>query len=165
MVMEPSLSHQTITLRPGRHRGPEEGACAMELASMLAGERFTDHPRAVCPVIAAFVRPYNDRIGPVRRADLYGVAARVVGTAGDRELRRLRAERCRRRLTELAPGSAGRRIPRSQRGVAAACAAAFARLERHAEALAFVEELVCLGTPADPGLAPNPAPERLAPTV
>jgi len=45
-------NHQTIKLSKGRHRGPEDGACAMELASMLAGEPFSDHPDSVCPVIA-----------------------------------------------------------------------------------------------------------------
>ena len=29
--------------------------CVMELASMLAGERFGDRPVSVCPVIGAFL--------------------------------------------------------------------------------------------------------------
>jgi hypothetical protein len=33
----------------GQHANPERGVCVMELASMLAGEPFTDHPRSVCP--------------------------------------------------------------------------------------------------------------------
>jgi hypothetical protein len=36
------VSHQTIKLSKGKHRAPEDGACVMELASMLAGESFTD---------------------------------------------------------------------------------------------------------------------------
>jgi hypothetical protein len=31
-------NHQTIKLSKGKHTSPEEGACVMELASMLAGE-------------------------------------------------------------------------------------------------------------------------------
>ena len=42
-----SVSYQTIKLGRGKHARPEDGACAMELASMLAGERFTDHPASV----------------------------------------------------------------------------------------------------------------------
>jgi hypothetical protein len=141
----PTTSHQTVVLRPGRHRGPEDGACAIELASMLAGERFSDHPKSVCPVIAAFVRPYNDRVGPLLRNDLYEIAAMVVGTTGERELRRARAERCRERLVELEPASARHHLLRGGRSMAAACASAFVRSGRHADALAFVRELVELG--------------------
>ena len=38
------VSYQTIKFSKGKHAYPEEGACVMELASMLAGEPFTDHP-------------------------------------------------------------------------------------------------------------------------
>jgi hypothetical protein len=60
-------SHQTIRLTAGMHAGPDDGMCVMELASVLAGERFGDRPRAVCPVIAAFLRRYNDSVDDVRR--------------------------------------------------------------------------------------------------
>jgi hypothetical protein len=33
-------------LSPGKHRNPRSGACFMELASLLAGERWSDHPPA-----------------------------------------------------------------------------------------------------------------------
>ena len=67
----PVVSHQTVRLSPGRHGRPEDGVCVMELASMLAGERFSDRPRSVCPVIAAFLRSYNDQVDDRRRQDLY----------------------------------------------------------------------------------------------
>ena len=70
--------HQTTTLSPGRHRSPSLGVCAMELASLLGGERFSDHPTRVCAVLAAFLRGYNDETSARRRQDLYGVAAAVV---------------------------------------------------------------------------------------
>jgi len=73
-------SHQTVRLSPGRHESPADGVCVMELASMLAGERFTDHPRSVDPVLAAFLREYNDRTDDRRRQDLYALASTVVGT-------------------------------------------------------------------------------------
>lgn len=75
------VSHQTIRLSKGRHSSPESGACVMELASMLAGEQFTDHPRSVSRVIGAFLRCYNDMLDDTRRQDLYAYAAKVVGSA------------------------------------------------------------------------------------
>jgi hypothetical protein len=36
-------------------------------ATAPAGEPFTDHPLSVCPVIASFLRTYNDSIDSERR--------------------------------------------------------------------------------------------------
>ena len=83
-------SFQTTRLSAGKHAAPDQGACVMELASMLAGETFTDHPRSTCPVIGTFLRDYNDRIDDRRRQDLYAYAARVVGSRGNRTVRRER---------------------------------------------------------------------------
>ena len=33
----------------GRHRNPRKGACFMEMASFLAGERWSDHPQCTHP--------------------------------------------------------------------------------------------------------------------
>jgi hypothetical protein len=63
----------------------------MELASMLAGERFTDRPKSVCPLIGALLRTYNDSLDDQRRQDLYRFAAQAVGTRGDFALQRVRA--------------------------------------------------------------------------
>src|SRR5713226_9230363 len=87
-------SHQTVRLRAGSHSSPEDGTCAMELASMLAGEQFSDHPASVSPVIASFMRSYNDRGGEERRAGLYAYVARVVGTRDDSLTERRRAQLC-----------------------------------------------------------------------
>ena len=64
----------------------------MELASMLAGERFSDRPLSVCPMIAAILRAYNDLTDDRRRADLYRYAAEVVGTRADPRLECRRAQ-------------------------------------------------------------------------
>jgi hypothetical protein len=64
----------------------------MELASILAGERFSDRPKSVCPLIGAILRIFNDHIGDERRQDLYRFAAQAVGTRGDFALQRERAE-------------------------------------------------------------------------
>src|SRR4051794_35620690 len=87
-------SHQTISLSAGRHRRPDDGACVVELASMLAGEPFSDRPASVCPVIAAFLRSYNDHVDDARRQTLYRFAAMAVGTRAEDSIARLRAERC-----------------------------------------------------------------------
>ncbi len=89
------VSYQTVTLARGKHSSPERGVCVMELASMLAGEQFTDHPEAVCPVIGAFLRTYNDRVHDRWRQDLYPYAARVVGTRSTIAVECARAGCCR----------------------------------------------------------------------
>jgi hypothetical protein len=89
------VSHQTVKLARGKHASPEDGVCVMELASLLAGEPFSDHPRSVCPVIGAFLRAYNDRIDDHWRQDLYGYAAKAVGTRSTLAVERHRARMCR----------------------------------------------------------------------
>ena len=87
------VSYQTVKLSRGKHSSPQDGVCVMELASMLAGEEFTDHPQAVCPVIGAFLRAYNDRVDDRSRQDLYAYAAMVVGTRSTIDVERQRAQR------------------------------------------------------------------------
>jgi hypothetical protein len=88
-----SFSHQTTRLGRGRHDQPGPEVCVMELASMLASERFGDRPSSVCPVIGSLLRTYNDVIGDRWRDDLYRYAAEAVGTRGAGfELQRDRAE-------------------------------------------------------------------------
>ncbi len=84
-------SHQTVRLAPGRHREPGDGVCVMELSSMLSGERFTDHPKSVCPTIGALLRAYNDSLDPEARQDLYRYASAAVGTRDSYELAEYRA--------------------------------------------------------------------------
>ena len=59
---------------------------------MLAGERFSDRPASVCPMVGALLRAYNDSLDDARRQDLYRFAAEAVGTRGDFGLQRARAE-------------------------------------------------------------------------
>jgi hypothetical protein len=87
------VTHQTIKLSRGKHHSPDEGACVMELASMLAGERFSDHPASVCPVIGALLRAHNDSVDDDRRADLYACAAKVVGSRSPGPVQDARAAR------------------------------------------------------------------------
>jgi hypothetical protein len=89
-----SASHQTVRLARGRHPSPALGACVMELASMLAHERFSDRPASASPVIAALLRTYNDGLDDDRRQELYPLASLIVGTAAGRRVERERASRC-----------------------------------------------------------------------
>ncbi len=160
-----AASHQTIKLGAGRHRGPYDGACVMELASMLAHEPFSDHPDSVCPVIAGFLRTYNDHVDAARRQDLYRYAAVVVGTRADAVAERRRAEMCLRWAQGL-----GQPPPRHVRilhrllhgqgpdidGVYAARAAA-ATPGAHAHALGLLDELVAIAQP--PGWQTSSQPE------
>src|SRR4051794_41163630 len=84
-------NHQTTRLGPGRHHGPGPEVCVMELASMLAGERFSDRPTSVCPIVGALLRAHNDALDELQRGDLYRYAAEAVGTRGEFELQLTRA--------------------------------------------------------------------------
>jgi hypothetical protein len=152
------VTHQTVQIKRGAHSSPEEGACVMELASMLAGERFSDRPRAVCPVIAAFLRAYNDAVDDDRRQDLYPVASAVVGTVtSDEDVTAERvhliAEWTRAQLGDRPRGRFpfGRRpvwVDESQgRDIGVRAVRAVGRFDDavHASALALVERLIAAG--------------------
>lgn len=62
--------HQITTLAHGAHQ-PNDGAmCAMEAAAHIAGEPWSDHPQCVSPVIAAFLRSWNDALPDADRTRL-----------------------------------------------------------------------------------------------
>jgi hypothetical protein len=87
----PAVNYKTTRLSQGKHSSPEEGVCVMELASMIAGEPFSDRPASVCPVIGSFLRAYNDSVCRARRQDLYAYASKVVGSR-DAQVEKARAE-------------------------------------------------------------------------
>ncbi len=89
---ERAISHQNVKLGPGRHPRPGQVVCVLELASMLAGERFGDRPVSVCPVIGAILRAYNDNVDDRRRQDLYRFASDAVDTRRDYRVQRRRAD-------------------------------------------------------------------------
>lgn len=66
-------------LTAGRHRGPRQGACFMEFASYLAGERWSDHPECTHPLLAALARDVNDLTSDRARGRLLPLVHRVVG--------------------------------------------------------------------------------------
>jgi hypothetical protein len=82
-------------LSRGKHRNPRKGACFMELASFLAGERWSDHPACTHPLLAALARDINDCTSDANRQRLAGLIPSVIGLAGDdRHLDALIALRC-----------------------------------------------------------------------
>lgn len=174
-----ATSHQTIRLSKGKHASPEEGACVMELASMLAGEPFSDRPASVCPVIAGFLRAYNDRIDDERRQDLYAYASQVVGSRAGADVERARERRCllwaeqmrRQRprplrwVTRSAPGSVDRRLGLDAAGTYAARSIRRHGDRTHAAALALVDELIAMGRRVDEPIVLTPKVEAEAVTT
>jgi hypothetical protein len=150
----------------------------MEVASMLAAEPFSDEPRCVCPVIAEFLRTYNDQVDYERRQDLYEYASLVVDTREDVRAERRRANMCldwwlaastprrfqlKRFLWMLPPSSAARDIEIAHRTARWAAASP----SRHAAALKLVEAMagrspiriqaVDVAVAADAAVAPDAA--------
>ncbi len=70
-------------LSPGRHRSPLRGACFMEFASYLAGERWSDHPACTHGTLAHLARMVNDRTSEAGRARLTPLIPTVVGLTSD----------------------------------------------------------------------------------
>ncbi len=70
-------------LSRGKHRSPRKGACFMELASYLAGERWSDHPACTHPLLAAVARCVNDYTSDANRARLAGLVPSVIGLTSD----------------------------------------------------------------------------------
>ena len=172
------VTYQTIRLSKGKHTSKEHGACVMELSSMLGDEPFSDHPASVCPVIASLLRAYNDSIDDRRRQDLYGYAARVVGSRGSTELERMRTEyvtawmarpKARRWTRYLVPAWLHAMSPRPPLDVlgAGAVRSLCTHDDRtHAKMLALIDtllEMVATAPAPEPSAAPSAAPPERAP--
>ncbi|MEU8107317.1 hypothetical protein AB0C18_26735 [Nonomuraea muscovyensis] len=80
--MDNFLDHMPVLSR-GRHRNPKRGACFMELASYLAGERWSDHPACTHPLLAALARLVNDNTADDNRGKLIGLVPSIIGLSGD----------------------------------------------------------------------------------
>jgi hypothetical protein len=79
-------------LNEGAHENFNAGVCAMEAASYIAGEEWSDHPQCVCPVIAAFMRSWNDALPDDKRtALLLPLIPATIGTRGSADLATRRA--------------------------------------------------------------------------
>jgi hypothetical protein len=155
-----SVGHQTVKLSSGRHASAKDGACVMELASMLAGEPFSDHPVSVCPVIGAFLRAYNDWIDDDRRQDLYPYASQVVGSRGEKAVELDRADRLAAWVQQMRRGPRtrsqlpswlraicqARRPPHDVLGAHAVRTIVRPTERSHTAALSLIDELLEIGT-------------------
>jgi hypothetical protein len=70
-------------LSRGKHRNPRRGACFMEMASYLAGERWSDHPSCTHPLLAGLARLVNDNTTDVGRQRLAPMIPSVIGLTSD----------------------------------------------------------------------------------
>lgn len=66
-------------LSAGRHRNPSKGACFMEMASFLAGEKWSDHPSCTHPLLAGLARMVNDVLPDSERGRIARLIPDVVG--------------------------------------------------------------------------------------
>jgi hypothetical protein len=69
-------------LSRGKHRKARNGACAMEYASYLAGEKWSDHPACTHPLLAELARQVNDFTSDKTRQSLVELVPDLIGLTG-----------------------------------------------------------------------------------
>jgi len=85
-MAQPSSDFSTLhlpVLSIGRHRNSRKGACFMEYASVLAGERWSDHPACTHAAVAALARAVNDCTSDSARSALAPLIPSVIGLTVD----------------------------------------------------------------------------------
>jgi hypothetical protein len=70
-------------LSRGKHRNARKGACFMEFAAYLAGERWSDHPQCTHPLLAELARQVNDHTSDEHRSELIDMVPSVIGLNSD----------------------------------------------------------------------------------
>jgi hypothetical protein len=78
-----SLPDLVPVLSRGKHRNPRKGACFMEFASYLAGERWSDHPACTHPLLSSAARLVNDYTSDAGRQRLAELIPSVIGLTSD----------------------------------------------------------------------------------
>ncbi len=58
--MNDTIDIANITLKSGSHEPDSGEMCLLEAVAYIADEPWSDHPKCVCPVLAAFGRSWND---------------------------------------------------------------------------------------------------------
>lgn len=166
-------------LSAGAHRTPRRGACFMEFASYLAGERWSDHPECTDPTLAALARGVNDQIGDRRRDELVGHIPRVIGLrGGDRVIGSMVALRAaimalpvasmeRQRVLAIGMQGVRRELAESASTDALLEALAEGALREVPDARAFADAYLSVRPPGSRALHPSAAPAiaRLAATA
>jgi hypothetical protein len=83
MQRTPHTPDMMPVLSRGKHRNPRKGACFMELASYLAGEAWSDHPKCTHSLLASLARDINDHVGDHARSRLAPLIPEVIGLNGN----------------------------------------------------------------------------------
>ena len=74
-----------IHLASGGHYSFDQGVCAMELVSYLAGEKHSAHPACSSPVLTSFLIRLNDGLPDDARQKLKPYLPKVIGTRDDQD--------------------------------------------------------------------------------
>ena len=94
-IVEERLAYlESLQLEVGAHAAPNNGlahACVMEAVAYVAGEPWSDNPECSSPVIAAFLRSWNDSLGDEDRQMLKPLIPRLVDTRASIEIEYKRA--------------------------------------------------------------------------
>ncbi|GAC1603190.1 MAG: hypothetical protein NVS3B21_31630 [Acidimicrobiales bacterium] len=88
-------------LSSGSHTRREDGMCALEWVSYLAGEPHSDSPVCVSPILTRYCIRLNDRLGDEDRQKLRPYLARTIGTRDD-GMDEQRVQMCREFLVRYA---------------------------------------------------------------
>ena len=78
-LMERLARFDTLDLLAGGHE-PDSKFCVMEAVAYVAGEPWSDSPECVSPVIAAFLRSWNDSLDDTDRQMLKPLIPKVIGS-------------------------------------------------------------------------------------
>ncbi|HEX2053476.1 MAG TPA: hypothetical protein VHJ78_07110 [Actinomycetota bacterium] len=82
----------TLVLERGRHSYAEQGMNVLEAVSFMSPqEKFGDKPRTVSPVIAAFLRDWNDELEDEPRQKLKSFIPRIAGSILTEDVEEFRA--------------------------------------------------------------------------
>ena len=85
-----TLDLDTLHLASGGHSSPDKGMCVMEAVAFMAKESFSDHPACACPVIAAVLRRWNDKLDDKKRQELKRYIVPLIGSKSTPEVERSR---------------------------------------------------------------------------
>lgn len=88
------LDIDRLTLERGAHVSPQDGLCVMEALAYIARERHSDSPQCVSPVIATFLRTWNDAMSDEDRQQLKPLIPVVMDTVSTPEDEERRAWMC-----------------------------------------------------------------------
>ena len=108
---EMEVPDRLLRLDRGSHRASSGRACAMEAASWLAGESWSDHPRSVHGAIAGVARAVNDEVDDAERQQLWPLILASLGTASPCRFRLAhRLRRCAWKARAASRGEGPRRV-------------------------------------------------------